>query len=248
MAGMDRSRDEGLGSNARCIASSTARSLQSMERVGRLPGRDVVRGNLSLRLPAAFNAGAGHRPVLSWTMEKRMRLDECTFWMRGPPETDDFCPGQEGRQGERADESLTSAPGTTTRPWVLSPANDADSSLLSLLHAPWPVRPGAVLARLTPAIPTSTALLAWWCSTSHFGAKIEVCPVSTLQAPREGLGPYSMARALLIAIQAKLYTGLHPRNAKTPSLSPTRARGGLCTRPSSESKLQAITTAVAVLL
>lgn len=32
-------------------------------------------------------------PVLSWTMEKRIRLDECTFWMSGPPGTDDFCPG-----------------------------------------------------------------------------------------------------------------------------------------------------------
>lgn len=48
---MDRSRDEGLGSNVRCIASSIARSLQSRERAGRLLGRDVVRGNLSLRLP-----------------------------------------------------------------------------------------------------------------------------------------------------------------------------------------------------
>lgn len=48
-----------------------------------------------------------------------MRLDECTFWMRGPPETDDFCPGQEGRQGERADESLTDALGTRTSPRVL---------------------------------------------------------------------------------------------------------------------------------
>lgn len=113
-------------------------------------GRETVgercgEGKPSLRLPAAFNAAAGHRPVLSWTMEKRMRLDECTFWMRGPPETDDFCPGQEGRQGERADESLTSAAGTT-RPWVLSPTNPSISPPCT-----WPVTPGAVLARPTPA-------------------------------------------------------------------------------------------------
>lgn len=68
-----------------------------------------------------------------------MRLDECTFWMRGPPETDDFCPGQEGRQGERADESLTGAPGSRTSPRVLSPTGDADPTLPALLHAPWPV-------------------------------------------------------------------------------------------------------------
>lgn len=43
---MDWSREEGLGSNVRCIPSSTARSLQSVERAGRLLGKDVVRGNL----------------------------------------------------------------------------------------------------------------------------------------------------------------------------------------------------------
>lgn len=122
MAGMDQNRNEGLGSKVRCITSSTARSgpcraWRGLEDCWGEQGR----GNLSLRLPAVFNAGAGHRPVLSWTMEKRMRLEECTFWMRGPPETDDFCPGQEGRQGERADENLTSAPDTTRRPWTLSP-------------------------------------------------------------------------------------------------------------------------------
>lgn len=33
-------------------------------------------------------------PDLSWTMEKRMRLEAWTFWMRGPPGPGGFCPGQ----------------------------------------------------------------------------------------------------------------------------------------------------------
>lgn len=69
-----------------------------------------------------------------------MRLDECTFWMRGPPETDDFCPGQEGRQGERADEILPTAPGTTTTPWVPSPTNPSVSPPCTLA---WDTRSGA---------------------------------------------------------------------------------------------------------
>ena len=33
-------------------------------------------------------------PDLSWTMEKRMRFEAWTFWMRGPPGPGGFCPGQ----------------------------------------------------------------------------------------------------------------------------------------------------------
>lgn len=39
-------------------------------------------------------------PDLSWTMEKRMRLEACTFWMSGPPGPGSFCPGQGRQEGQ----------------------------------------------------------------------------------------------------------------------------------------------------
>lgn len=38
-------------------------------------------------------------PDLSWTMEKRMRLEAWTFWMRGPAGPAGFCPKQGGKRG-----------------------------------------------------------------------------------------------------------------------------------------------------
>lgn len=44
--------------------------------------------------------GAG-LPDLSWTIEKRIRLEAWTFWMRGPAGPAGFCPEQGAKKGIR---------------------------------------------------------------------------------------------------------------------------------------------------